>query len=107
MKISVTDILAWIGALTGTAALLWDFYKWKASGPKLKVTVVPDMSIYTRGRPQGEDTYLLIKVANTGTSKTTITTLGLIYYESRAKKILKKSSMRAIVPDPKPGELPH
>ena len=107
MKISVTDILAWIGALTGTAALLWDFYKWKASGPKLKVTVVPHMSIYTCGRPESEDTYLLIKVANTGTRKTTITTLGFVYYQSRLKRILKKPSKRAIVPDPKPGELPH
>jgi hypothetical protein len=28
----LTEVAAWIGALTGPGALAWDFYKWKMAG---------------------------------------------------------------------------
>lgn len=40
---SATDIAAWIGAVTGTLVLIGDVYKWLQTGPKIKVSVAPNM----------------------------------------------------------------
>ncbi len=43
---SATDIAAWIGAVTGTQVLILDVYKWLQTGPKIKVSVAPNMVAY-------------------------------------------------------------
>jgi hypothetical protein len=39
---SSTVVMAWLGALTGTAALGWDVLKWFKDGPRLRVKVRPN-----------------------------------------------------------------
>ena len=43
-----TEVAAWVGATTGISGLLWDFYKWKTSGPKLAITINTGMEALPR-----------------------------------------------------------
>lgn len=42
-KITITDVLAWWGGLTGTLAFAWDLYKWRRRGPRILVDLVTDI----------------------------------------------------------------
>lgn len=89
---TTTDILALVGAITGTigtvagvAALAWDVYKWKHSGPALRVTVQKDMYARSHDKEvkEPDGPHLLIKVVNTGQLKTVIEDVSLAYFETR------------------------
>ena len=103
----ITDVVAWIGAITGTGALLWDIYKWKHSGPKLKVSVSPGMALYLPGRPETSDRFLLVRVVNIGHSKTTLNTLSFLHSDFPLRKSKKKPVNQFVVTRPDPGKLPH
>lgn len=66
---TTTDILAWIGAFTGTAALFWDIYKWKSDGVCLHVEAITFGFI----PPEG----ITFKVCNRGGKATTLTEIWL------------------------------
>jgi hypothetical protein len=103
----ITDVVAWLGAITGTGALLWDIYKWKHSGPKLKIAVSPGMSMYHPAMPKTDDRFMMVKVANVGHSKTTLTTLSFLHDDLPLKKLKKKKVNQFVVLQPDPGKLPH
>jgi hypothetical protein len=80
----VTEIAAWVGATTGPSAILWDFYKWKTSGPKLAITAWANM--IQMPSPRHNPRFLRIVVQNIGTTPTTLTNAGFYLYGSRWAK---------------------
>jgi len=105
----LTQVLAWIGALTGTVALLWDIYKWRKSGPKIEMTVSPNMVVATPGVGVNHTPHIGINVTNTGTARTTLKTIGVTCYASWWKQWRKKASKNFVVIDTGPycRPLPH
>jgi hypothetical protein len=106
---SATDIAAWIGAVTGTLVLIWDVYKWLQTGPKIKVSVAPNMVAYGSAvAVLGNKANIMVEVTNTGDGKTTITHLVGLFYRSRLRKWLRRKPDRTmIVLNPGSGQLPH
>ena len=106
---SATDIAAWIGAVTGTLVLIWDVYKWLQTGPKVKVSVAPNMVAYGSAvAVLGNKANIMVEVTNTGDGKTTITHLVGFFSRSRLRKWLRRKPDRTmVVPDPGAGQLPH
>ena len=83
---AATTVVAWVGAISGLSSLFWDFYKWKTSGPKLAVSIAPGMKM-VGAKPRSvtrndDETFVVIRVRNTGTATTTLTMIGLSTYES-------------------------
>ena len=102
----LTEFLAVIGASTGSVALGWDVYKWRHTAPQLKVSVNPNMSMVV-GPSVQSGKYFLVRVANAGRQKTTLTTLAIRAYPSRWKALRKRDVSMFIVPSPHPKPLPH
>ena len=73
---ALTDIAAWLGAATGSVTLLWEIYKWAKSGPKLIISVNPNMISAQQER------FVMISIRNTGDRKTTVQAVGFDYFES-------------------------
>jgi hypothetical protein len=104
---SATAVAAWVGAVSGLAAILWDFYKWKTYGPKLTVSANSGMKMVTPhplARDDGD--YLTIWVRNTGKTKTTLTTVSFAVYDSWWSKLRLKQSKAGIVPQPLGSPIP-
>lgn len=78
----LTEIAAWVGAIAGPSALLWDFYKWKTAGPKLAITAWANMVTPGPNSPR----FLKITVQNIGTATTTLTNAGFYIHGSRWAK---------------------
>ena len=95
----MTTFLAIWGAITGTLAILWDVYKWKMTGPKLRITVSLNMKMLPDPRRVATDpnVYVLVHATNVGTSKTTITHLAIASFTSVWKQIVAKPETQAIV----------
>lgn len=70
MPLSNTDYIAGYAAVVASCVAVWDFIKWKKSGPLLKVTIVEDGGGNFR-----------INVANVGDSSTTIKNLYVRQYK--------------------------
>lgn len=111
-----TTVIAWIGVITGSigtitgvSALVWDYYKWKRSGPKLRVEVIPGMAMHNPQLPLTNERLLWIRVVNTGNAKTTLTTLAFSYFPTEPNKKLTKpnATEHFLVTNPLPGRLPQ
>ena len=105
---TLTDTLALIGALTGTIALLWDFFKWSQTGVKVLLRVSPNMTPFGFAEDEFKNKLnLFVEVTNTGDKKVTITHLVLTYYDSFWERVLKRSSKNFVVLNPLPGQIPQ
>lgn len=93
-----TEIAAWVGAVTGLSALLWDFYKWKTAGPKLTISISTGMKM-TQDRDK-DATYVIAHVRNNGTTATTLTTMALATYRSWLARVRMKHTKAFVVPKP-------
>jgi len=108
-----TDLVAWIGASTGVASLIWNIYiKVTANRPKLLVKAYANL--IQMPRPPKNPRFLRITVQNNGTAPTTITNVEFFEMISRWKRLLytlhlKKRSeeIRAIVNDYQGPQMPH
>src|ERR1019366_3053753 len=94
----VTEVAAWVGAVAGPCALLWDFYKWKTAGPRLKLTVSPNMQMIPD--PDPDALYIMATVQNQGTAGTTITGMCFATYRSWWTRIRLKPSTQFLVVTP-------
>ena len=105
----MTQLLAVWGAITGSLALLWDFYKWKTSGPQLHMTAFPNMIVAEPGVGVGKTLHIAINVTNTGTAKTTLTSLTLVSYRSLWAQLRQQSTQNFVVINTWPfcRPLPH
>jgi len=106
---SASDIAAWFGAITGSVALLWDVVKWSKTGPRVRVSVAPNMTAVGAAEILlGKDPCVLVEANNVGDAKTTITHLVGFYYASWLRRVFRlKPTQTLVVPDPRPGKLPH
>ena len=75
-----TQLVAWIGAVTGVAGLGWNIYLRLSSGPKLRV--LASANNVKMPPPPGNPHFLSITVTNRGTAPTTITNLSFCSYDS-------------------------
>ena len=107
VQFSLTDIVAWWGAVTGSAVLLWDVYKWKRSGPRLSVSVSSGMNIVGFIGIDSHDLFVTVKVVNVGDRATTLTGLGLLVFRSRLERLLHKHHRSGVVMNPAIGKLPE
>jgi hypothetical protein len=98
---SASDIAAWWGAGIATLVLVWDIFKWKQTGPRLRLSVLPNMNV-TGSVPNADPTktYVLVEVVNIGDKKTELTYLVGLYYKSRLQRIRGKSDQNFAVINP-------
>lgn len=104
---SSTELAAWWGAVLATVVFIWDIYKWKTQGPKLKVTISPNMVVIGDQRREGKR-WVSILVTNIGDRPTTIKGVGMEYYQSWWLRFRNKADKAVIFPNPNDSyPLPH
>ena len=105
---TATDVAAWIGAATGTTSILWDVFKYVRACPHLRIGANPNMTPQTP-RPGFPDdaTWTLVRVANVGSTKTTLMTLSFEIYHSPWAAWRRKTTERLAVLQPWPVSLPR
>jgi hypothetical protein len=97
-RITVTDVLAWWGGLTGTLAFVWDVYKWRRRGPRVLVDVVTDMFAVGSGALATPDERLVVLTAtNVGDQPTTITQMAALWYRARFQKVRHRPEEQFII----------
>lgn len=93
-----TNVVAWWGAIVATVILLWDIYKWVASGPKLRINVRSNRQLI--GFPGREDESLVtVEAVNIGDRPTTLTAVGLIHYSGWFNHLRRKPAAGFDVPN--------
>jgi hypothetical protein len=85
-----TLVAAWWGALIATIVLLFDFYKWVRSGPRIICESNYGWKIMMEGT-QDDNEYIYFTVTNTGDRPTTITHQAALYWPTRINKAFCKS----------------
>lgn len=89
MPIKTTDLVAWIGASTGVASLIWNVYtKITANRPKLVVRAYANM--VQMPPPPKNPRFLRITVQNNGTAPTTLTNVEFFRMLPLWKRLLCK-----------------
>jgi hypothetical protein len=96
---SPTSIVAWWGAILSTIVFLWDIYKYRAAGPKLRFTVQTGMEGVNMPMCEGQ-TLILATVTNFGDRPSTITNVGYLYFKGRRFLRKKHPDKAAVVPSP-------
>lgn len=97
VDLSWTNVLAFWGAFLSTIILVWDVYKWKTSGERLRLTISPHMLILNDPRYKNKDPHISFRVENFGDRATTITNLSMCYYTDFFKMAIRKPSQSMIV----------
>lgn len=90
VDLSWTNILAFWGAFLSSVILVWDIYKWKTAGERLRLTVTPNTLIIGDQRYDPKQRHISVRIENYGERPTTITTFGMTFYSNIAEKILRK-----------------
>jgi hypothetical protein len=99
IELTSTDIVAWWGAIVATIVLVWDVYKWKTAGPRLRFVVHTGMIVIGDPMREGKK-YFSAKATNVGDRPTTITNLALQFYKTYFDMIRHKPSQSMIVNNP-------
>ncbi len=93
----LTVVAAWWGAITGSATLLFEFFKYIRGGPRLSVKVLPGMRLagdfsHEFGSGCGWEDWPLIRIdaVNQGNSPTTVKLVAIHFFRSRIHKLLGK-----------------
>jgi hypothetical protein len=101
---TTTTVIACIGAITGTIALVWDFVKWSyAERVILDIHASPNMVTTTDPRTP----HVMIVVTNKGKLTTTLKLLSFEVYDTKRQMKRRKPVKQSVVPNPLPGVLPH
>jgi hypothetical protein len=103
-SMSPTGIVAWWGAILSTVVFLWDVYKFRTAGPKLRFSVRTGMQSINLPGFDGK-TLIQTEVTNCGERPTTLRTVGLYYFEHPLSwsRFRNRPTKAAILPDPNPG----
>jgi hypothetical protein len=75
---SSTDFVAWWGAILSSIIFLWDIYKYRNAGPKLRFHVQPGMIMLPSADKR---TFIQTEVTNYGDRPTTLTNITFYYFE--------------------------
>lgn len=98
---TLTDVLALVGAFTGSGALLWDVFKWFNSGAKLRLNISPNTILVGGGLyKQDKIKRISIEVTNVGHRKTTLVALGFRCDKTFWGLLTGKGSLYFVVPQP-------
>lgn len=89
-KFTPSDYAAWWGATVASLAFLWNVLAAIRSGPRVKVTVTPEIQVYPIQAPTYEKTFVAVRAVNVGTGKTTITNCAGYYTTNILGVLLKK-----------------
>lgn len=84
-------LAAWWGALIATIVLLFDYYKWARSGPRIRCDSKYGWKMMVEGVDDNNE-YIIFSVTNTGNLPTTITKQAALYWPNRIKRYLCKST---------------
>jgi len=93
-----STLAAWWGAGTGTAALLFEVYKYAKSGPQLHLRVAADFeTTVASGTRAGKSfvhvsTDVGLRVVNRGNEPTTVREVAVVHYRSAWHRLLKRPS---------------
>jgi hypothetical protein len=100
---TITDIAAWWGASVATVVFLWDIYKWRQSGARLRLTVSGNMEAYGHLAMlmNADQTLIVVEAVNVGNKKTTITRLFACYYDTWWHRLIRREK-RVLVVTPSP-----
>lgn len=79
-SINPTAVVAWWGAILSTIVFLWDIYKYRHAGPKLRVGVNANMVM---APSTDKRTFVVTEVVNFGDRPTTLTNLCIAYFDKR------------------------
>lgn len=82
ININWTLFIALWGAILSTVVFLWDIYKWRTAGPKLRFVMQAYMEPVNWPEHDGKR-FITFTVTNYGDRPTTITDLGYFYYRNR------------------------
>lgn len=86
----ITITAIW-GAITGTLALSFEIYKWYKNGPKLEITVSPNMQVFDPAlRKLFSEQLVMVRVVNRGTLPAKITDLLGWVFDTRLKRLFGK-----------------
>lgn len=85
---TLTQIGAFVGSLTGVASLTWNIYVKHSAGPKLRVQAFANMVM--RPAPQGDPHFLKVSIQNIGTAQTTLTNYGLNQYDGKKRRFKRQ-----------------
>lgn len=82
---SASDWAAWVGAISGGLALIWEIVRWSREGPRLIVNTVAHMQLTGGDLLPKEQEQLRVGffVANAGTRATTLTGVSLFELHRR------------------------
>src|SRR6266850_3902506 len=96
-------IVAWWGAVLSTIVLLWDIYKWRTAGPKLRVVAQSGLEGINMPELDGKILFS-IDVTNYGDRPTTITSVCLMHYSSLLSRVRKRADRTFLLPIPNRGQ---
>ena len=96
---SPTSIVAWWGAILSTIVFLWDIYKHRTAGPRLRFTAQTGMETLNIPMYEGK-TVILANVTNFGSRPTTITNLGYLYFAKRRHFRKRIPDKAFVIPNP-------
>lgn len=99
MSGTTTQVLAWWGAVLATVVFLWDVYKWRTTGPRIRMTVQADIKIL--GDPELEGrTYILVQATNFGDRPTTLEQMSFAWYANWWRYIRRKPDAQFVIKNP-------
>jgi hypothetical protein len=94
-----TEIIAWWGAILSSIVFVWEIYKWKSSGPKIRFSVQTGMQSINMPGLEGKR-LVLVNVTNYGERPTTITNLGYLYFDSIWSWLRRRPDKAFVIPFP-------
>ena len=101
------EIVAWWGAIIATVVLVWNIYKWKTSGPKIRFVIRPGMIVVGDQTREGQS-FISAEATNIGNRPTTITNLVFQHYKSYFAMLRHKPQTSMIVTEPSASQpLPY
>ena len=105
--LTLTEFFAGYSAIVATAVAVWNVYARFNDGPRLRATAHPNMKIMG-GAVRDSQTYIAINAMNIGNRATTIVTVGMYQFDSRWKRLRRRSKRAWIINTVPPGNVtPH
>jgi hypothetical protein len=98
--LDLSVLAAWWGAGIATLLLVWDIFKWLTSGPRLVFTASADWVMVIHGLGKTDATYISLTAANRGHIPATLSHVGLLYYKSHVKRLLRQPNEKFVVTQP-------
>jgi hypothetical protein len=93
--ITLTQVGALIGTVTGVASLGWNIYTKVSAGPKLRVQAWAGM--IERPAPPGDPKFLKVIIQNVGSQPTTLTNYGFFQYANKRDRKRRKPKAAAVL----------